>query len=169
MEKRYSPISDLYGVAPLGDTPRYRRRVWLFVLLALVSAFVYESISPVMRLRPDPPADLVGAMLYSKNTEYQAQQRMAQACWDYARLSLQKKYPFGAPLPKVPPVQLSGHTRRAPAIQLLCWQELRHVWTRHDVWAQSYEWNFEWVEKAWDFLETSFKDNVLAQFIFGGS
>ena len=145
MDRRNSPITDLYGAAPEDERPKQRGRGWLFVLLVLAGLFAYESIRPVMRLRPDPPPTVVGARLNSDETAYHSQERMARACWDFAIESVQKMYPFGQSLPKSPPPGFSHRTGEASAISILCWPRLRVAWTQPDSWVQSYEWSTDWL------------------------
>jgi len=159
MDRRYSPITDLYGLSPRDEPPEKKGYGWLIVLLVLAGLFVYESISPVMQLRPNPPAVFVGARLNSDESAYHAQQRMARECWEYAIQQLQDVYPYGQPLPRSPTFGLV----KAPAIRIQCWPRLQHVWTMDESWMRSYEWSTGWLtdrqgalqetlRRLWDYL-----------------
>lgn len=148
MDSRYSPINDMYGVAPRGKPPKRINRTWLLVLAVLAGLFIYESIHPVMHLRPDPPPGVMDARLNSNEAEYQAQERTARACWNYAIQSLQKTYPYGQVLPVNPPRIPGKSNGSVPAISALCWSRLRLAWPRSESWVQTYEWNTDWITKT---------------------
>ena len=152
MSRRYSPIKDLYGVSPPEETPRRRGRVWLLVLLVLAGLFVYQSIRPVTRLRPDPPLAFMGAKLNASGAEDHSQERMARACWDYAIQYLQDSYPFGDRLPESPSLGFV----KAPEIRIQCWPRLRQAWTRPESWVRSYQWNTNWLTNP----HSSFQKNL---------
>src|SRR5512146_2308236 len=141
MSRRYSPISDLYGLPPQDTPPRKGGHGWLIVVLVLAGAFAYESSHLVMRLRSDPPADFVGARLNSDEASYRVQERLARECWDYAIQHIQDAYPYGHPLPQSPTFGFE----RAPALRIKCWPRLQRVWTRKESWEWSFEWNTEWL------------------------
>ena len=143
MDRRSSPITDLYGSSPEDYSPR-RSHTWLYVLLTIAGFFVFESIQPVMRLRPDPPPSVVGATLKPGEASHESQMRTARACWDYAITSVQDVYPYGSDLPKNPPSRFKKKYGRAPALSELCWPRLRNAWGRSDSWARSYKWSTDW-------------------------
>ncbi len=144
MDKRSSPITDLYGTSPEDYSPRRKSHTWLYVLLAITGFFVVGSIHPVMRLRPDPPPSVVGASLNPGGTSDESQMRMARACWDYAIASVQDLYPYGGTLPRNPPSALKGKSGKASAISVLCWPRLRNAWTRPESWVRTYKWSTDW-------------------------
>jgi hypothetical protein len=152
MDRRYSPIEDLYGATPGNEPSKYWRHVLLFVLLASAVLFVYNSIQVVMRLRPDPPPAVVGARLNSDGAGYRSQEQMARACWDYAVEYLQTQYPFGQSLPKSPPPGHNNRTGNPSAISVQCWPRLRAVWTQQDSWVKSYEWTADWITNPQGFF-----------------
>jgi hypothetical protein len=158
MDRRYSPINDLYGATPEDESPKKRRHVFLFVLLALAGVFVYNSIRLVMRLRPDPPPAVVGARLNPGEAAYRSQERMARACWDYAIESVQKDYPYGQGLPNNPPPGSNNRTGKPSAISTLCWPRLRLVWTRRESWVRSYEWDTDWITDPRGSLQRTLHD-----------
>jgi len=145
MDRRYSPITDLYGTAPQDEPPRRRSHTALYVLLALAGVFLFESIQPVMRLRPDPPYSVVGARLNNDESHYELQLRMARACWAYAIESVQNLYPYGGSLPQDPPAATHSRTQKASALSKLCWPRLRNAWTQPESWERSYEWSTDWI------------------------
>ncbi len=145
MDRRSSPLSDMYGTEPQDESPRGGSHTWLYILVAALGFFVFESLQPVMRLRSDPPLSVVGARLNQNDSQYQSQIRMARACWDYAIESVQNVYPFGQSLPKSPPPRLNDSTGKPPALGLLCWPRLRVAWTQRESWVEIYIWNTQWV------------------------
>jgi len=155
MDKRSSPIMDMYGVNP-PTPPKREWRMWVLVLLVLAGFFLYESVHPVMRLRPDPPPAVVGARSNSNDTVHRTQERMAQACWEYATRFLQKNYPYGQSLPQSPYAGLGNPNERALAIRVQCWPRLRGVWTQEESWVQSYEWSIDWLTKP----QSSFRRTI---------
>lgn len=141
MSRKHSPINDLYGNGTWNVPPSRRRRVWPYLLLVLAALVVYQSVRPVMRLRPDPPPAVVGPRSNSGEVAYREQQRMARACWDYARQYLQDTYPYGRPLPPSP---FLGFVK-TPALRMVCWQRLRAVWMQPEAWSRSYAWSTDWL------------------------
>lgn len=160
MDRRSSPITDLYG-ATLPETPRKRGgRGWQVVLLFLAGLFILESIRPVMRLRPTPPPSVVSASLSPNGIKTQSQDRMAKACWDYATAYLQQSYPYGESLPKNPPLATRNSRGNASAISVLCWPRLRTAWTQNESWVRRYEWSTEWVTDPKGTFQKTLRDII---------
>lgn len=153
MDRRYSPITDLYGTTPPEKPRRDRGYGWLIVLLVVGGVFVTESLQIGMRLRSVPPPGFVGARLHSDETAYHAQERMAQDCWDYAVQHLQDKYPYGQLLPESPTVGVL----KAPAIRIQCWPRLQRAWTQKESWKRTYRWNTDWIGELEDSLTTTLR------------
>jgi len=145
MDRRNSPINDLYGTAPQDEPPRRRSRVGLYLLLGAIGFFIFASIRPVMRLRTDLPPSVVGDRLNHGVPGNQLQMQVTQACWAYAVNSVQKLYPYGANLPKEPPASARSSILKPTALRELCWPRLRNAWTRPDSWKRSYEWSTDWL------------------------
>ncbi|MEJ2007063.1 MAG: hypothetical protein P8Z30_02735 [Acidobacteriota bacterium] len=145
MDKSYSDPDDLYAMTPLKDPPKRRRDTWLYILLLLGGFFVFESLIPVMRLRSNPPSRFVGVRSNLNKAQAREQQRRARACWDYARQSLQYRYPYGRTLPTNPPPALGNSNGNASEISGSCWPKLRQAWTHSDSWVEKYEWSTDWL------------------------
>jgi hypothetical protein len=166
MDRRYSPIIDMYGAASEDPSPRQKSHTWLYVLLTIAGFFVFESIRPVMRLRPDPPPSVMGASLNDHSAPNESQRRMAQTCWDYAAASLQDFYPYGRGLPQTPPPRLNDTSGKTSPITTLCWPRLRNAWTQRGSWVRSYEWSTDWLTSPdGPFQQTIFK--ILNRFGMG--
>jgi hypothetical protein len=145
MDRRSSPITDMYGASAEDYSPRRKSHTWLYVLLTITGFFVFGSIQPVMRLRPDPPPSVLGASLNPGETSHESQMRTARACWDYAIASVQVAYPYGRDLPRNPPAGLRGNSGKPSAISKLCWPRLRNAWSQPESWVRSYEWSIDWL------------------------
>lgn len=145
MDKRYSPIIGMNGAAPEDHSPRRKSHPWLYVLLTIAGFLVFESIQPVMRLRPDPPPSVVGANPNPGESSHESRMRTARACWDYAIASVQDVYPYGRNLPINPPPALKSKSGKASATSTLCWPRLRNAWGRPESWVRSYEWSTDWL------------------------
>ncbi len=157
MDKRYSAISDLYGPAPEEKPPkRSSSNMGLYLVLALIGFFVFESLQPVMRLRSDPPPSVVGVKLNPNDPQYESQMRTARACWDYAIETVQYRYPFGRRLPDSVPPKLRGSNGKASALSVLCWPRLRDAWTQPESWVEKYEWSTDWISDP----DSSFRQNL---------
>lgn len=148
MDRRSSPISDLYGASPEDHSPQHKTHTWLYVLLTIAGFFVFESIQPVMRLRPDPPPSVIGASLNPNRVSHESQMRTAKACWDYAIRSVQDVYPYGRDLPGNPPSRFKSKSGKASAMSELCWPRLRNAWSRPESWVRSYEWSTDWLTNS---------------------
>lgn len=145
MDRRYSPITDLYGMAPQDPPPKRHSHTVLYILLALAAFFIFESIEPIMRLRPSPPSGVMSNRLKDNAPGHQLRLQVAQECWAYAITSVQNMYPYGSTLPKDPPPSVRSHTLKPAALRKLCWPELRSAWSRPDSWKQSYKWSTDWL------------------------
>ncbi len=166
MDRRSSPITDLYGASPEDYSPRRKSHTGLYVLLTITGFFVFESIQPVMRLRPDPPPSVIGASLSLDEASHASQMRTARTCWDYAIASVQGDYPYGRALPRNPPSKFKGKSGKASAISALCWPRLRNAWSRPESWVRTYEWSTDWLTNPdAPFQRTIF--NILNRFTIG--
>jgi hypothetical protein len=144
MDRRNSPIVDIYEATPNDPSLRGKSLAWLYILLTIVAFFALESIRPVMRLRPAPPAYVLGETLSHAGNQHDSQHPMSQACWDYAVTSLQNVYPYGSDLPHDPPPTVSRRITTSSAVGELCWPGLRKAWTQPESWGRSYEWSADW-------------------------
>lgn len=156
MDRRYSPITDLYGTAPQDPPPRRRRHTVLYLLLALAGFFIIESMKPVMRLRPNPPPLVMSNRLSAGAPPNQLELQVVRECWAFAVASVQKQYPFGSTLPKEPPASAQSRTLKPTALRELCWPRLRNAWSHPDSWKRSYEWSTDWLTNP----KSSFRQNV---------
>lgn len=145
MDRKYSPIHDLYGVAPDDSSDRRKNRTWLYVLLTIAGFFVLQSVQPVMRLRQQPPQSIVDASLSPGELPDASQLQAASACWDYAVASVQNVFPYGGDLPTNPPPPLVNGPGKASAVGVQCWPRLRKVWSQPQYWVRSYRWSTEWL------------------------
>ena len=141
MDRRYSPISDLYGSAPEEKPQKHGSHTGLYVLLILAGFFVFESLVPVMRLRSEPPSAFGGA----RAGRDESQLLMKKACWDFGVESVQHVYPYGRGLPDSLPARLKGQTERDLDFRSRCWPMLRDAWPRPESWVEKYEWDTGWV------------------------
>jgi hypothetical protein len=144
MDRRSSPIVDLYETTPKGPSLRWKSHAWLYILLAIAAFFALESAHPVMRLRPVPPPSAPGETRGHAGDQHSSQHHLSQACWEYAVTSLQNVYPYGSTLPHDPPPRVSRRIAASSAVSNLCWPGLRKAWTRPESWDRSYEWSADW-------------------------
>jgi hypothetical protein len=145
MDRRSSPIADLYGVSPEDYSPRRNSHAWLYVLLTIAGFFIFESVQPVMRLRPDPPPSVIGTILNPAGASQESQMRTARTCWDYAVASVQDVYPYGKDLPRNPPSWFNGKSGKPSGTTEVCWPRLRNAWVQRESWVRSYEWSIDWL------------------------
>jgi len=148
MDRRSSPINDLYGASPEDHSPQRKSRAGLYFLLTAAAFFAFESIQPVMRLRPDPPPSVIGASLNPNGVSHGSQMEMARACWDYAIASVEDVYPYGKDLPRDPPIGSKSKSGKATAMSALCWPRLRNAWSRPESWVRSYRWSTDWLTNS---------------------
>jgi hypothetical protein len=149
MDRRYSPISDLYGPAPEEKPQKRSSNSWLYVLLALVGFFVFESLVPVMRLRSAPPAAFTGAQAGA----VQSKPLMTRACWEFGVKFVQNAYPYGRRLPDSLPPGLKGRTEKDTDFRSRCWPRLRDAWTQPGSWVEKYKWDTSWVTDPNDWFQ----------------
>ncbi|HKT12672.1 MAG TPA: hypothetical protein VJW77_12690 [Terriglobia bacterium] len=148
MDRRSSPINDLYGTSPEDRSPQHKSHAWLYVLLTVAGFFVFESVQPVMRLRPDPPPSVIGTSLDPSEASHDSQIQMARVCWDYAIASVENVYPYGRELPRNPPIGPKSKSGKPTAMSALCWPRLRNAWSRRESWVRSYRWDTDWLTNS---------------------
>lgn len=148
-------VRDLVVFAAAGMRSNLKRAVKAGVALAAVSAvFVtYFSVRPVTRLRAEPPKEFYDEYLMLDARRRPAEEILARAYWDCARLEIQGKYAYGRDLPEEPPadfgVDESALTRAGiqvdPNSRARYWARLRLVWLLPQAWEQSYGWHTDWI------------------------
>ena len=148
MDRRSSPINDLYGISPEDHSPPRKSHALLYLLLTAAGLFAFESIQPVMRLRPDPPPAVIGTSLDPDEAAHDSQIQMARVCWDYAIASVENVYPYGMELPRNPPIGSKSKSGKATAVSTLCWPRLRNAWSRRESWVRSYRWSTDWLTNS---------------------
>ena len=152
MRVEYSPINDLYGVAPTRRQPRQGSNAWLIVLLVFAGLFFFESIRPVKRLRATPPSDFVHVRSDIGSTKANAQEEVAQSYWDVAVEFVQESYPFGSRLPSSPPSDFRLQESSQSDMRAAYWDKLREMWNRPEVWNTSFEWSTDWIQGEYNSL-----------------
>ncbi|HUZ47008.1 MAG TPA: hypothetical protein VMW54_10265 [Terriglobia bacterium] len=152
MRIEYSPINDLYGVAPRRRQPRQRSNAWLIALLVFAGVFFFESIRPVKRLRATAPSDFVHTRPDLGSTKATAQEQVARSYWDVAVEFVQKSYPFGSSLPSTPPSDFRLEEASQSGVRTVYWEKLREMWNRPEVWNTSFEWRTDWVQGEYNSL-----------------
>lgn len=127
-------------------------------LAMLLLLGIYVSASPVVRLRPSPPASFL-----DQNPSWTAKQRareeqLARSYWDIAVRDIETKYGFESELPEEPPdnfaVQEKGPSGGAPKVdsseRSRYWSKLREVWPQADTWERASDSGFGWIRDAWN-------------------
>lgn len=121
--------------------------VLVFAAIAPTLLFLYFVSRPVMRLRPDPPAEFLTVSTEWGASHNAAQDKLARAYWDWAALHLVQTYPYGANLPDLPPLDFDVEGKDFPTgvnldlTRLSYWNELRKLWTQPQSWTTIEVWN----------------------------
>jgi hypothetical protein len=125
----------------------------LAVVLIFVGLFLYASITPVHRLRPEMPK-VFGLSPSSWPAEKRAEEaRVAQAYWNCVISTIQWKYGFASQLPADPPSEFRidqaevGPVAGDPATRARFWWKLKEVWYLPGTWKNGYEWDSSWVSR----------------------
>lgn len=122
---------------------------YILVLVALIPTvlFVYLAAKPVMRLKPNAPADFVEASPDLAAAHTETAQKLAQAYWDWAAVHLAPDYPFGSQLPDQPPALFDAEGPGFPTgvdadvARARYWQKLRQLWANPQSWQKVEAWN----------------------------
>jgi hypothetical protein len=130
----------------------------LFVAIAAAFLGVYLWTNPVMQLRAEPPAEFI-----DQSPNWSAKRRvreaeLAQAYWNVAVVSLQKKYPFGSELPVAPPTEFqvdnkytsTDGAKATSEARAHYWERLRQSWGQRQSWAERYEGTGGWADRVWE-------------------
>jgi|GEM_PF-3860809 len=148
-------VRDLAVSAAEGLRSNLRGAVKVGVSLAAVAAVfaTYFSIRPVTRLRAEPPKEFYDEYLMLDAKRRPAEEILARAYWDCARLEIQGKYAYGRDLPEEPPADFGvdepaltrAGIRVDPDSRVRYWARLRLVWLLPQAWEQSYGWHTDWM------------------------
>ncbi len=109
--------------------------------------FLWLVSRPVMRLRPDPPADFLTVSTGWGERHPNSADKLASAYWDWAALHLARQYPYGSKLPEQPPFGFDVEAKDFPAgvdadlSRLSYWNELRKLWVQPQAWTRIEIWN----------------------------
>jgi hypothetical protein len=125
-------------------------------IVALLISGVYFALTPVIRLRPNPPAGFL-----EDSPTWSAQQRvresqLARSYWQLALTQIEPQYGFGSTLPanapdefRVPENGPSGASADADA-RARYWEKLREVWAQPDSWERMSRWDLDSFRIAWN-------------------
>jgi|GEM_PF-3194666 len=120
-------------------------------IIALLVIAAYFALSPVIRLRPNPPA-----AFFNTNQTWTAAQRtrendVARAYWAVAVTRIAPLYPFGSTLPANPPDEFVLTETAAPGTATIAgaeartryWQNLQAVWAQPQAWERTSNWDVD--------------------------
>lgn len=135
--------------APAPSPGASRGAQMLLILVALIPTvlFIYLAAKPVMRLKPNAPADFVEASPDLAAAHTETAQKLAQAYWDWAAVHLAPDYPFGSQLPDQPPALFDAEGPGFPTgvdadvARARYWQKLRQLWANPQSWQKVEAWN----------------------------
>jgi general secretion pathway protein A len=146
-------------VAPARPPAHLTMTKMVAVALAFITpvlVFIFLSIQPVMRLRPDPPAGFFEVRQDWSAKRRAAEDRLARSYWESAVLLLPSKYGFGAKLPDDPPpefmvdeTELAGAGPKSDTdARSRYWRKFCQVAKLPQTWQESDVWNTHWLG-AW--------------------
>lgn len=120
-----------------------------FAAIAPTLLFLYFVSRPVMKLRPEPPADFLAVSTEWGARRHNAADKLARAYWDWAALHLVPQYPYGTKLPEQPPLGFDVEGKDFPSgvdsdlTRLSYWNELRKLWVQPQSWTKIEVWDRE--------------------------
>jgi hypothetical protein len=134
----------------------------ILVPVLVLGAFLYFSIQPIFRVRPDMPREFFDAPSSWSPQMRASEEKIAQAYWNCVVKNVQWKYGYGYNLPPDPPAEFTIATL-SPAWQaadsanrVRYWHKLQGVWYVSSIWSKSYEWNLSWLtdslQSAYDWV-----------------
>jgi len=123
------------------------------VLIPVLAAgiFVYASIRPTFRMRPDMPREFIDASSSLPAQKRASEEKIARAYWTCVVTEIQWKYVYGYHLPQEPPPEFAVATQGLdtaatdPATRERYWHKLQEVWYLPSTWTKGYEWDFNWL------------------------
>ena len=145
----------------VGRVRRMRFARWLLVLVPVGAVFGL-CYRPVLRLKPEPPAQFVEMHKEWDATRQAAEDRAAQGYWQLALNIVQWKFAFGTELPVEPIAEFRLDEKdfprsgiaAAPATRAHYWKKLRETWPLPQYWSRTYVWNPGWLpESLSDFMD----------------
>lgn len=120
-------------------------------IIALLVMVAYFALSPVIRLRPNPPA-----AFFDNSPTWTAAQRtrendVARAYWAVAVTRIAPRYPFGSALPANPPDDFALSETAGPRAATTAgaearnryWQNLQAVWAQPQAWERTSNWDID--------------------------
>ncbi len=120
-------------------------------IIALLVMVAYFALSPVIRLRPNPPA-----AFFDNSPTWTAAQRtrendVARAYWAVAVTRIAPRYPFGSALPANPPDDFALSETARPRTATTAgaearnryWQNLQAVWAQPQAWERTSNWDID--------------------------
>ena len=124
-----------------------RRRYDIVIIVLLVlTALAYASLSREFRLQADMPVQFFDSSHFSRG-ERASEEKIAKAYWNCAARQLQWKYGFASRLPADPPPEFSvssseiGPVAKNDAVRRHYWLKLRTIWNVSSVWKTEYGWS----------------------------
>jgi hypothetical protein len=140
-------------------------RRWYDKILApmlVLGAFLYFSIQPIFRIRPDMPREFIDAPSSWSPQMRASEEEIARAYWNCVVKNIQWKYSYGYNLPTDPPAEFT--IAQGPAslatdavLRVRYWHKLQGVWYVSSTWSKTYEWNLNWLtdslQSAYDWFK----------------
>ncbi|HLI30356.1 MAG TPA: hypothetical protein VKV79_04555, partial [Terriglobia bacterium] len=134
------------GPAPV-HSPISGKVALAFAAIAPTLLFLYFVSRPVMKLRPEPPADFLAVSTEWGARHHNTAEKLARAYWDWAALHLEPQYPYGTKLPEQPPLGFDVEGKDFPTgvdadlTRLSYWNELRKLWAQPQSWTKIEVWD----------------------------
>ena len=114
--------------------------------------FVHLSATPVIQLRPYPPAEFFDVSQEWDTERRKAEEHLGQAYWECTVRTLQWKYTYGSLLPDEPPPEFKINTQRFPgglttasSSRARYWRSTQKAWLLPHAWQKSYRWDTRWL------------------------
>lgn len=128
--------------------------------IALVIFGIYFFISPVIRLKANPPAAFFETNPSWTASQHAREDQLARLYWQVAVTQIQPKYSFGSTLPANAPDEfaLAGAAPSATvangdaAARARYWERLRTVWDQPESWERISKWDPESMRVTWNNL-----------------
>lgn len=126
--------------------------------IALVIFGIYFFISPVIRLKANPPAAFFDANPSWTASQHAREDQLARLYWQVAVTQIEPKYAFGSTLPANAPDEfaLAGAAASATvangdaAARARYWEKLRAVWDQPESWERISKWDPESMRVTWN-------------------
>lgn len=114
--------------------------IWPFAVIGFILVLVVASVTPVVRLNPQPPASFVRLGVHAGKPD----EALARQYWDTSVKIIQWKYRRTDSLPTTPPAEFQPTSQEGTfraqnaSVRRAYWRSFRGEWLKRENWHKTY-------------------------------